>query len=154
MNVRKRFSVILSMLAVAIAAVIALAPGTAQAHQSGVHIGLVQYDSPGKDTGSNTSLNAEWVNIHNATSHGYQMNGWKLKDAAGHTFVFPSYTIGAGKNVKVHTGRGTKSPGHLYQQRRAYVWNNTGDTAKLYTPGGTLHDSCKWGNGGGSISCH
>lgn len=153
MRTRNRLLVGLWASLVAIGMVTAMSAVPAAAHEGGIHIGLVQYNSPGKDTGSNASLNKEWINIHNARSTPYQIKGWYLKDRAGHKFVFPAYTIGAGKNVKVHTGKGTKGGGHVYWGRKAYVWNNTGDTAYLYTPSGKKDDTCKWGKGS-KKSCH
>ncbi|MGH3324472.1 MAG: lamin tail domain-containing protein [Streptomyces sp.] len=102
------------------------------------------YDSPGSDRGSNTSLNAEYVQVRNTTSAPFQMKGYTLRDASGHKYTFPSYKISAGKTVKVHTGKGTQSPGNLYQGCAAYVWNNTSDKASLYTAAGTLWDSCSY----------
>ena len=34
-----------------------------------------------------------------------------------------------------------------------YVWNNTGDTAKLRRKNGTLADKCSWGDGDGVKNC-
>jgi len=148
---------ILALLCAAVVAfTIVSIPATANAaHQKGLHIGLVQFDSPGKDTGSNTSLNAEWVNIHNATSKPIQLKGYQVKDKAGHVYTFPSYTVGAGKNVKLHTGKGTNGKGHVYWGRAAYVWNNTGDTATLLSPSGAKKDSCSWKKtANGKKNCH
>lgn len=116
---------------------------TAPAHAAGsIHLYKIYYDSPGSDTRSNTSLNAEYVQIRNTTGAAFQMKGYTLRDAAGHKYTFPSYRISAGKTVKVHTGRGTTSPGHLYQGRRAYVWNNDKDSATLRKPSGAVRDTC------------
>ena len=42
--------------------------GPAQAATPAVQITKVYYNSPGTDTGSNTSLNAEWVRLTNTRS--------------------------------------------------------------------------------------
>ena len=50
-----------------------LSPGlatAAQATTSPVVIHEIFYNSPGSDRGSNTSLNAEWVQLHNRTGTG------------------------------------------------------------------------------------
>jgi hypothetical protein len=130
------------------------APASADSHQGGLHLGRIQYDSPGKDTGSKTSLNAEWVDIHNNGKSKLQLKGYKLKDNTGYTYTFGSYNIGAGKTVKVRTGQGTNASGVRYWGRGSYVWNNTGDKARLIKPSGTQLDSCSWGDGPGGISCH
>lgn len=131
--------------AAALACVAGLAFVPSQAQAAGtVHIYKVYYDSPGSDRGGNSSLNAEYVQIKNGTGSAFQMQGHTLKDAGGHKYVFPSYRISAGKTVKVHTGKGTKSAGHLYMGRSWYVWNNDKDKASLYKPSGALRDSCSY----------
>ncbi|MET9494690.1 lamin tail domain-containing protein [Streptomyces sp. NPDC006552] len=130
-------------------------PASAAAHQGGLHLGYIQYDSPGSDRGSNTSLNGEWVNIHNNSRSALQLKGYKLKDNTGYTYTFGSYNIGAGKTVKVRTGKGTNAAGVRYWGRGAYVWNNTGDKARLFKPSGAQLDSCSWSRlGSGGVSCH
>nr|WP_203607057.1 lamin tail domain-containing protein [Streptomyces sp. SID11385] len=144
-----------AVLAAAALVGLATSPSQAAAHQSGVHIGLVQFDSPGKDTRSNTSLNGEWVNIHNNSKSAVQLKGYKLKDNTGYTYTFGSYKIGAGKTVKVRTGKGKNVSGTVYWNRGSYVWNNTGDKARLYTSKGALRDSCSWKTAkSGQKNCH
>jgi opacity protein-like surface antigen len=127
----------------------------AAAHQSGLHLGLIQYDSPGSDNRSNSSLNAEWVEIHNNTGSALQLKGYKLKDNTGYTYTFGSYKIGARKTVRVRTGKGTNSATSVYWGRGSYVWNNTSDKARLIKPSGTLHDSCSWTtSNNGTKNCH
>ncbi|MGW3495513.1 lamin tail domain-containing protein [Streptomyces sp. NPDC001020] len=111
---------------------------------SGVTIYHVWYDSPGKDDRSNKSLNAEWVQIKNNGSSAVSLKGWILKDASNHKYTFPNVKIGAHKTMKVHTGKGTDTTADKYQNRRAYVWNNTSDTATLTKANGSKVDSCSW----------
>ncbi|MFF4042125.1 lamin tail domain-containing protein [Streptomyces sp. NPDC001816] len=110
----------------------------------GVHIHHVWFDSPGPDNRSNTSLNAEWVQIKNSGSSAVSLKGWILKDASNHKYVFPNVKIGAGKYMKIHTGSGSDTASNKYQGRRAYVWNNDKDTATLTKASGTKVDSCSW----------
>ncbi|MEU8508431.1 lamin tail domain-containing protein [Streptomyces brevispora] len=131
------------------------APASAATHRSGVHLGKIQYDSPGKDNRSNASLNAEWVEIHNNTKSKVQLKGYQLKDNNGYTFTFGSYNVSAGKTVKVHTGKAKVTSGHVYWNRGSYVWNNTGDKARLIKPTGKLVDSCSWTKSSkGTKNCH
>ena len=109
-----------------------------------IHIYKIYYDSPGSDTGSNTSLNAEYIQIRNSKSYAVQLQGYTVRDATGYTYTFPSYKISAGKTVKVHTGKGTKAAGHLYWGRSWYVWNNTSDTATLRNASRTQLDTCSY----------
>ncbi|MFD7546854.1 lamin tail domain-containing protein [Streptomyces sp. NPDC059578] len=150
-------SVIPVVAALALAApLLAATPAAAAPHQRGLHLGTIQYDSPGSDrptTGA--KLNAEWVNIHNSSRSAIQLKGYKLKDNTGYTYTFGSYKIGAGKTVKVRTGKGANASGVRYWGRGNYVWNNDGDKARLLKPNGSGLDSCSWNRiGSGTVSCH
>jgi hypothetical protein len=110
-------------------------------------LGKIQYDSPGTDTGSNASLNAEYVAINNTSSSTKNLTGYTVHDAAGHTYTFGTFALSAGKTVYLHTGAGTDSWNHRYWDRDWYVWNNNGDTAHLHNGLGTLRDACSWPGG-------
>jgi hypothetical protein len=113
----------------------------------------IVYDSPGKDTRTNASLNAEYVRITNNGSAN-NLKNWTLKDTAGHTFTFPNHPIGKGARVWIHTGNGTNSTTQLYSGSGNYVWNNTADTATLRSASGRVYDSCEWTKPGtGHTSC-
>ncbi len=107
-------------------------------------VSKVYYDSPGSDTGSNTSLNGEYVVIKNTTGTARYLTSWTVTDASSHTYTFGTYRLAAYATVKVHTGAGTNTSTDRYQNRRAYVWNNTSDTAYLRNPSGTLIHKCAY----------
>jgi hypothetical protein len=111
-----------------------------------VGIYRIYYNAPGTDTGSNTSLNGEWIQLRNRCSTSRSLTNAKIKDAAGHTYTFGSYALGGGKYVKVHTGKGSNTATNRYQGRSWYVWNNDKDTANLYNASGTRLDSCSYNN--------
>ena len=143
-------------LAIALAVTTVLGLGAVSPAQSATAVKFVsvQYDSPGDDTGSNYSVNKEWFRVKNTTGKAKLLAGWKVKDNTGYTFVFPSgYKLGAGRTVTVHTGKGSNTAAHLYWKQGYYVWNNTGDKARLITPGGAVADSCSWGDGSGYLGC-
>lgn len=142
-----RNRVIVPGVALGAAAAVILTPVTAEA-ASAVRIYRVYYDSPGKDTGSNSSLNAEWVQIINRGTKTRQLKGWRIHDRTGYTYTFGSFKLGPKKTVKVRTGRGKNTSANRYWGRRWYVWNNTGDTAYLRRPSGSLADSCSWSKKG------
>src|SRR5512144_2428373 len=102
---------------------------SAAAAGSPVRITYVQYDSPGSDTGSNASLNAEWVRIKNFSNTRKSLAGWTLRDPAGHVYRFGTYRLRAGRSVRIHTGSGTNTRTDRYWHSNWYVWNNTGDKA-------------------------
>lgn len=110
----------------------------------GARITAIYFDSPGSDTGTNSSLDAEWVRIKNTTSTRKTLTGWTLRDSSSHVFTFPTFALAAGAAVEVHTGSGTNSATNLYWHSTGYIWNNTGDTATLRNGGGTLVDRCSY----------
>ncbi|MDX3637270.1 lamin tail domain-containing protein [Streptomyces europaeiscabiei] len=139
----KRIRAVLPALAGAVALTGTLLSSPAEA-AGGVVIHRVYFDSPGKDTRTNTSLNGEWVQIKNTSSKPVSLKGWVLKDPDNHKYTFLDVKIGAGKYIKVRTGSGTDTSATKYQNRKAYVWNNTSDTATLSKAGGSRVDSCSW----------
>ncbi|WP_246456546.1 lamin tail domain-containing protein [Nocardioides mesophilus] len=120
---------------------------------SPVRFSYVQYDSPGTDTGSNRSLNAEYVVVKNFGQKSRSITGWTVRDLNGHVYRFGRFTIKPGKTVRLHTGRGSNSRTDVYWRRDWYVWNNTGDKATLKNKSGTTVDTCKWGDGDGNTAC-
>jgi hypothetical protein len=114
----------------------------AQAAPATVYIYKVYFDSPGSDTGSNTSLNAEYVVIRNGDDVSHSVSGWTVRDWAGHRYTFPDgFRLGAGKQAIIHTGKGTSyttsASTHLY-----WVGNGMCGTTPLGGaghPGGQVH---------------
>lgn len=146
------------LLASAVATVLAAplsigAFDAADAAGSAVRFAAVQYDSPGSDSGSNSSLNAEWAKITNYSSQTKSLSGWTVRDPAGHVYRFGSFSLRPGTSVRLHTGSGSNSRTDVYWRSGAYVWNNTGDKAILRNGSGTLVDSCSWSDGDGNTSC-
>jgi Lamin Tail Domain len=130
-------------------ALLALVPAASGA----IRIKRVYFDSPGSDTGSNASLNREWVLIRNTGNRGRWLTGWRLRDEYGWVYRFGEFRLRAGRAVKIHSGNGTDGRRHLYWDRGGYVWNNTGDTAKLRTRGGRLVDRCSYDGTGNWVAC-
>jgi hypothetical protein len=131
------------------AALISLAPAAFGA----IKIDRIYFDSPGSDTGSNSSLNAEWIRLKNTGPSGRSLTNRTVRDSAGHVYRFGTYRLGAGKTVMVHTGRGSNTARHRYWRQDAYVWNNDGDRARLKKPNGTTVDSCSYSGAGSSVTC-
>ena len=126
-------------------------PASAADHHPGrahaaVYISSVRYDSPGRDDRSNRSLNQEWVDITNSTRRAVNLNGWTLRDGDGHTYTFRHVRLDGRSTVRVHTGVGRDTRKDLFQDRRAYVWNNDYDTATLRNDHGRFVDDASWGH--------
>jgi len=139
----------------ALAALVLVAVNAAAATAGPIRFDKAQYDSPGNDTGSNASLNKEWISLTNHGKGKKDLTGWTVRDPQGGSkFTFPSgFTLKPGKTVNLHTGKGTNSKTDLYWRQDSYVWNNTGDKAVLKNKQGTKQDTCKWGGGGGKVDC-
>jgi Lamin Tail Domain len=138
-------------LALTIAAALTL--GLAAPASAAIRITKIYFDSPGADTGSNISLNAEYVVIKNTGTTRKTLTGWTLRDASRHVYKFPTFRLGAGKSVKVHTGKGANTLGNLYWRSSSYIWNNDGDTATLKRHNGTVASRCSYTGAGSYKLC-
>jgi hypothetical protein len=119
-----------------------------------VRMTKVQFDPPGADDGSASSLNKEWVQVHNFGVKDWTLTGWTLRDVTGYKFAFPKgYTLHPGDTVTVHTGTGKNRPLHLYWGQGTYIWNNTGDNATLKNASGKVVDTCGYDGDGSAVSC-
>jgi hypothetical protein len=116
----------------------------AQAATSPVVIHEIFYNSPGPDRGSNASLNAEWVQLHNNSGHSVTLTHWTLRDRAGHVYTFGTYTLRAHGSVKIHTGKGSNIPSNRYWGHSWYIWNNNGDGATLKNASAAVVSRCSY----------
>ncbi|MET9587533.1 lamin tail domain-containing protein [Streptomyces sp. NPDC006539] len=112
-----------------------------------VEISAVQADSPGWDTRTNRSLNAEWVAITNNDRRAVNLDGWTLRDEDGHRYRFDDVRLAGRATVRIHTGVGRDTRTDLYQDRRNYVWDNRSDTVILRDDRGRTVDTESWGRG-------
>ncbi|MEU6577241.1 lamin tail domain-containing protein [Streptomyces sp. NPDC046805] len=134
----------------AVTAAIAV-PASAADHrwpQPHVEISRVHYNFLGRDNRSNHSLNKEWVDITNNRRHSVNLDGWTLSDEDGRTYTFHHYRLGGRATVRIHAGMGHDTRTDLYQDRRAYMWNNRSDTVTLRNDHGRIIDDRSWGYGG------
>ncbi|MGW6746184.1 lamin tail domain-containing protein [Streptomyces sp. NPDC055025] len=121
--------------------------GRHQTPRSTVALGEIQYDSPGRDNGSNRSLNAEWVEVTNNGRRPVNLNGWTLSDSDGNRYRFKNLWLDGRSSVRVHTGFGRDTRTDVHQDSRDYIWGNRGDTATLRNDRGRTVDSESWGRG-------
>ena len=121
---------------------------------SAIQLRKIQYDPSGSDVpATNYQLNREYVTIKNTGTTTRTLTGWTVRDLANHVYTIPSFKLGAGKSVRLHTGKGTNSSTDLYWGKGWYVWNNTGDKAIVRDSSGSLKDTCSWGDGDGIRYC-
>jgi hypothetical protein len=120
--------------------------GPAEAATPPLRFHGAQYDSPGSDTRSATSLNNEWVSLVNSGSAAVNLNHYTIRDKANHVYTFGNVSIaGKGGRLWLHTGKGTNSTTNRYWGSGNYIWNNDGDTAYLRNASGKAVDNCSWG---------
>ena len=96
---------------------------------------LSVFNAPGND---HRSLRQEKIVLQNNGTVPLALTGWRMFDLKDHLFLFPAFQLGAGRSVSIHTGSGQNSRSHLYMDRGAAVWNNTGDTLHLVDERGIL----------------
>lgn len=138
----KTVAALLAAVAIAALTLLPSTPAFATGHR--IQINEIYYNSPGTDTGSNSSLNAEWVRLYNTSSSRISLTNWTVRDAARHIFKFGTYTLGGHSYVKIHTGHGTRTQTNRYWNQNWYIWNNTGDTAYLRDAGNHALQTCAW----------
>ncbi|MCU0631452.1 MAG: lamin tail domain-containing protein [Methanolinea sp.] len=96
---------------------------------------------------SDLNLEEDYVKITNTGSTRVPMTGWKISNRDGKSITFIDYPLEGGSFftfilqpysvVTIHSGMGgTPSDFHLYWPEE--MWDDTGDTAFLYTPEGML----------------
>lgn len=107
-----------------------------------VRIAGIVYDPQGDEP------QGENVTVRNDSLADVDLVGWTLADKAGHTFIFPSVQLAPGSEVRVTTGVGDDTTSTLYWDRAQAVWNNSGDTATLRRPDGTISNVFAYGDGG------
>jgi hypothetical protein len=108
----------------------------------GVRLVSIDFNPSGPD------ILSESVLIRNETSGAVDLAGWQLSDLARHSFVFPSRMLDSGSEVTVWTGVGTDDATNVFWGRHQAVWNNTGDTATLRRPDGSIAGEFAYGDGG------
>ncbi|MYL34306.1 MBL fold metallo-hydrolase [Pontibacillus yanchengensis] len=89
----------------------------------------------------NVGLDSEIVTIENTNDTSANLGDWKLLSVTGNqTYTFPSdYTLAAEEKVYVTSGRDAVSnPPSYLEWTGAYIWNNDGDSAKLFDDDGNL----------------
>lgn len=141
-------AVALVTLAATFTAVIPAAPASAGGP---IKITAAYYDpvKNGPDPDTNTGRNSEYIVIRNGGSRNLALTGWVLHDVprlgTTNRFVFPTFTLRAGKSVRVHTGSGSNNGADLYWGKTVYVWGDDSDTATLQNRTGSNVSVCSWG---------
>lgn len=140
-----RLRALAAVLVTAAGGVLLAAPPAEAA--SSLQFRRINFNAPGSDTSSNTSVNGEYVVIKNTSGTRKCLTGWTVKDVAGHKYTFGTFCLSGYASVYLYSGKGTNTTTRRYWGSGWHIWNNTGDTAYLRNSAGTLMDSCKWVSG-------
>lgn len=112
-------------------------------------------DSQGRHWGPYINLNGEYVELQNNSSHRHGISGWRVRDQDGHTYVFPACgELEPGATFRLYTGIGTDTAAAFYWNRKAPVWNNSGDKASLVDLSGQLVSEFATRQGRATLSGH
>lgn len=114
----------------------AAAPTAAGQSVATVAIAHIEYDPPGRD------VDGEFVLLRNTTVSSVDLTGWRLHDSkANHVFVFPSFALAPGAEVKIWTKAGPNDDANLFWGERGAIWNNDGDAGTLKDAAGAVVSS-------------
>ncbi len=103
------------------------------ASASGVSISFIEFNPAGRD------VDGEYVLVRNDGLTTAELTGWTLRDGgARHSFVFPSFTLAPGAEVRIWTRFGANDGANLYWGNRGAIWNNEGDSATLSDAAGVV----------------
>ncbi|EMA35673.1 lamin tail domain-containing protein, partial [Halococcus hamelinensis] len=80
----------------------------------------------------------ETVLLRNAGQRRVNLDGYAVDFDDGQRYALPPYSLGAGANVTVHTGRGDDTRGDLYAGFLYPVINDGGDTVLVEAPNGRI----------------
>ncbi len=95
---------------------------------------------------SEVNLIRDYVELTNNGSTKINLKDWKIIDTTPtnqkrHEFIFKKdFWLQSDVTVKIWSGAGRDDAENIYQNRRAPIWNNPGDTAELYDSAGKLID--------------
>ncbi len=93
------------------------------------------------------------MEVTNSTGRAVNLDGWTLRDEDGHSCTFRHFRLDGRSTARVHMGMGRDTRTDLFQDRRAYVWDNDSDTATLRKDHSRFVDDASWGRHGGHRHC-
>ncbi len=84
------------------------------------------------------NLNDEYIEFRNKCTYPVNMEGWSVKDKAGHSYTFPDYTAPNKTLFRLRTGEGEDHNNDLYWGSSKAIWNNAGDGMEMRDENGRL----------------
>lgn len=92
-------------------------------------INSIRFNPPGPDR---ENLNGEYAVVKNTGSTSINLSGWKIDAGGGKTRILSAYSLASGASVKLHTGSGRQSAGHMYLKFGTPIWRDTYGKGRLY----------------------
>lgn len=125
---------------------ISLAPAAEAAVVKPLDIVKVYVNPPGRDAMNNRGYTKEYIQLKNTGSKTLTLTGYTIRDNGPQRYTFPKgFKLKRGATVTIRSGKGKNTASTLYWGKASYIWNNTGDTARLITPKGKTVETCKFG---------
>jgi endonuclease YncB( thermonuclease family) len=112
-------------------------------YQGTLHITSFHANADGDDR---DNVNGEYLRVANVTTEPVNLDGYRLHDASGNSWILPPLTLPAGYTVKIHSGVGEHGVDPMeqltiYLGSETPIWNNDYDRATLYDRYGRVMDS-------------
>ncbi len=112
-------------------------------YQGALHITSFHANASGDDR---ENINGEYLRICNVTARPVNLDGFRIADASGSSWVLPSLIVPPGHTFKLHSGVGehqtdAKSQLAVYLGNDVPIWNNKYDRAVLYDRYGRVLDA-------------
>ncbi len=114
-----------------------------QAYQGVLHITSFHANARGDDR---QNVNGEYARVCNVSGRPVDVDGFRVMDLSGRSWLLPPLLLPPGHTVKIHSGQGTHQtdPKHqleIYLGSDQPIWNNTRDRIKIYDRHGEMVDS-------------
>jgi len=113
------------------------------AYQGVLHLTSFHANANGDDR---LNVNGEYARICNVSGRPVDVDGFRITDMSGRSWVLPSLLLPPGHTVKVHSGHGAHqsdpaSQLQIYLGSDQPIWNNTRDRITIYDRHGRMVDT-------------
>jgi endonuclease YncB( thermonuclease family) len=113
------------------------------AYKGALHITSFHANARGDDR---ENVNGEYARVCNVSNHAVDLDGFRVTELAGRSWVLPSLLVPPGHTVKIHSGKGVHQTDPtqqlaVYLDNDGPIWNNTRDRLTIYDRHGKVMDS-------------
>ena len=112
-------------------------------YQGTLHITSFHANASGDDR---ENINGEYLRVCNVSARPVNVDGYRIADASGSSWVFPSMVVPPGHTFKIHSGVGEaqldpRSQLAIFLGNDMPIWNNKYDRAVIYDRFGRVMDA-------------